>query len=150
MKRIALYIAIALALLFPQPSLAADVQIFKSSKGITAWLVEDHTLPIVSMSFAWNGGIERDEDAKQGLSYVAAAMLTKGAGNDDENAFQKKMQDNAISLSFQAQRDNLYGQMRSLKETLPIAQELLRASIMQPRFDDQSLMQVKARNIRTV
>lgn len=147
MKRLALGMVLALALLFPQPSFANDVQIFKSGKGITAWLIEDHTLPIVAISFAWHGGIERDDDTKQGLSYVAAAMLTKGAGNDDENAFLKKMQDNAISLSFQAQRDNIYGQLRSLKETLPIAQELLRASILQPRFDEQSLMQVKAQNI---
>ncbi len=147
MKRLAASILFVLAACIAQPCSANDVQMFKSSKGITAWLIEDHSLPIVSMSFAWNGGIEGDDEARQGLSHVAASMLTKGAAGDDENAFLKKLQDNAISLSFQAQRDNIYGQLRSLKDALPIAQEALRASIMQPRFDDQSLMQVKAQNI---
>ncbi|MDX1923463.1 MAG: pitrilysin family protein [Alphaproteobacteria bacterium] len=150
MKRLFMPLLCVLAVLIAPPCFANDVQILKSSKGITAWLIEDHSLPIVSLSFAWNGGIETDDDAKQGLSHVAATMLTKGAAADDENAFLKKLQDNVISLSFQAQRDTIYGQLRTLKETLPVAQEALRASIMQPRFDDQSLMQVKAQNISLI
>ncbi len=131
----------------PGLAIATEVQIFKTPKGVDTWLVEDHHLPIVSMSFAWRGGVEMDDEAKQGLSHLAADMLTKGAGQDDENSFQKKMQDNAIRIDFTAQRDTIYGQFRSLKETLPIAKDMLRDSVNAPRFDGDSLEHLKAENI---
>ncbi len=129
---------------------ANEVQIFTTAKGIQVWLIEDHHLPILSMSFAWRGGIEQDDDAKQGLSRMAADMLTKGAGQDDENTFQQKMQENAISLGFGAQRDTVYGQLHSLKDTLPIAKEMLHASITSPRFDEDSLTRLKAETISSL
>ena len=129
---------------FSSAALAADVQIFTTEKGIKVWLVEEKNLPIISMSFAWQGGVENDAEDKQGLCRIAAAMLTKGAGQDDENAFQKKMQENAISIGFTAQRDTIYGQFRSLKDTLPIAKDMLRASLYNPRFDEDSLTRLKA------
>jgi zinc protease len=150
MKKLLQSIVFALCIL-PNVLYANDIQIFKSSKGITAWLMEDHSMPIVSMSFAWRGGgIERDAENKQGLSHIAADMLTKGAGNDDENVYLKKLQDNAISINFQAQRDSVYGQFRSLKEALPLAQNLLRAAIMEPRFDAKALAVSKDQNITTI
>ncbi|NDE90209.1 MAG: insulinase family protein [Alphaproteobacteria bacterium] len=134
----------------PQALYANPVQIIKSPKGISAWLIEDHSLPIVSIAFAWRGGIEQDALERQGLSRIAAMMLTKGAGKDDENAFQKKLEDHAISLSFEARRDAVFGQMRSLKETLPVATNVLRDSLVTPRFDTESLNRLKIQSLSTL
>lgn len=147
MKKLFATLALVTIVACPGILYANEVQIFTSNKGIQTWLIEDHHLPIVSMSFAWHGGVELDDEAKQGLSRLAADMLTKGAGNDDENAFQKKLQENAISLGFEAQRDTVYGQLRSLKDTLPIAKDMLRASIHAPRFDDDSFGRLKAQTL---
>ncbi|MBY0428793.1 MAG: insulinase family protein [Alphaproteobacteria bacterium] len=147
MKKLFATLVMVTVAALPGISHANEVQIFTTDKGIHTWLIEDHHLPIVSMSFAWHGGVELDDEAKQGLSHLAADMLTKGAGNDDENVVQQKLQENAISLGFQAQRDTVYGQMRSLKDTLPIAQDLLHASMTSPRFDDKSISELKAETL---
>lgn len=140
-------VCLIVLVMLPCALVADEVQQFKTPKGISVWLIENHNLPIIAMSFVWRGGIEGDDDAKQGLSHIAAHMLTKGAGTDDENAFQKKLQDHAITLGFRAQRDGIYGQMRSLKETWPLAADLLRASLNAPRFDTASLNEVKAETL---
>ena len=150
MKKLLVTLVLVVVVALPTLSNANEVQVFTTEKGIKAWLIEDHHLPIVSMSFAWHGGVELDDESKQGLSRLAADMLTKGAGNDDENVIQKKMQNNTISLGFEAQRDTVYGQLRSLKDTLPIAQQMLQASIMSPRFDDTSLSKLKAETLSSL
>ncbi len=144
MKRMIASIVFLGFIVLPVFGVAGETQVFKTSKGIQGWLVEEHHLPIVSISFAWRGGVERDDDAKQGLGRIAATMLTKGAGKDDERAFQRKLQEHAISLGFEAQRDTVYGHVRCLKETLPIVIEMVKASVMDPRFDESSLSRVKA------
>ncbi|TIX63949.1 MAG: insulinase family protein, partial [Mesorhizobium sp.] len=54
------------------PALAAraamNIQEVKSEKGITAWLVEDHTVPIVAIRFVFDGGTAQDPAGKEGLA----------------------------------------------------------------------------------
>jgi zinc protease len=137
-------------LLFCAPAQAMEVTEVTSAKGIKAWLVEDHSLPVVSLAFAWRGGVEQDAPEKQGLSMLGTEMLMKGAGADDGNAFARKLQENAISLDFDARRDSIAGQMRSLKETLPAAIALLKASLTAPRFDADALARQKAQSISLI
>lgn len=136
-------------LLFPFSFLhAAMIEKVTSAKGITAWLVEDHALPVVAMSFSFEGGLEQDFKGREGLSYLAANLLTEGgAGADDANTFQKKLQENAISLGFSAVRDDVQGSLRSLTETLPQAFALLKASLTAPRFENAALVRLKAQQL---
>ncbi|HVY12738.1 MAG TPA: pitrilysin family protein [Alphaproteobacteria bacterium] len=148
MKRLLLLL---LLLIVPAGLQAAILpQEVKTPLGITAWLQEDESLPVVSIAFAWKGGFEEDPDNRQGLSMLASNMLTHGAGTYDDNAFQKALQENAISLDFDARRDAFRGSLRSLKETLPQAAKLLRASITAPRFDAATLERQKAHQISSL
>jgi zinc protease len=146
MKRFLLALIIVV---FALPAHAA-VQVVKSPKGITAWLVEDQTIPIVSVSFAWRFGLEEDPDDRQGLGYLAANMMTQGSGKDDANTFQKKLQDNAISLGFDTSRDAITGSVRSLKETWPLAKDMLKAAVQSPRFDADALARQKAQMVSSL
>jgi zinc protease len=134
-----LFLALALILLPLSLQAALPIQEVKSSKGITAWLEEDNSLPVISLAFAWKGGFENDPEDKQGLSTLAATMLTQGAGEYDSDAFQKELRQTGISIGFEARRDFIRGTARTLKETLPLAAKLLRASLMAPRFDATEL-----------
>ncbi|HEY8191546.1 MAG TPA: insulinase family protein, partial [Alphaproteobacteria bacterium] len=50
-----------------------NIQEVKSKSGITAWLVEDHTLPLIAVEFAFRGaGAAGDAPDKQGLSQLAS------------------------------------------------------------------------------
>lgn len=144
MKRIASVLLLLMLAAFPHPVLA-ETKIVTSKGGITAWLAEDHSLPVISLSIAFKGGIEEDSDDKQGLSYIGANMLTQGAGEDDANSFQQKLKDNSIALNFEARRDAVYGTLRSLKETWPEAVRLFKESLARPQFDAAVLKREKAR-----
>jgi zinc protease len=135
---------------FAIPLSAQTVQEVTSPKGINAWLVEDHSLPIVALSFAWKNGLEGDPVEKQGLSYLASGMLLQGAGADNANVFQKKLQDDAISLDFDANRDAITGSMRSLKEAWPAAAALMKAAIQAPRFDADALERERTQMLSTL
>ena len=58
--------------------------------GITAWLVEDYTVPIVSMNFAFRGGAAQDPEGKSGLANLMSGLLDEGAGSLDSRAFQAR------------------------------------------------------------
>src|ERR1700691_1990335 len=57
-----------------------------SAGGITAWLVEDHSLPVVTIDFDFRGGAALDPAAKPGLANLACELLDEGAGDLDSSA----------------------------------------------------------------
>jgi zinc protease len=142
MKRLLLLVLFIAFPIFADAALA--VKEVKSSKGITAWLQEDQSMPIVALAFAWRGGFELDPEDRQGLSMVAADMLTHGAGKWDDNAFTQALQENSISLDFDARRDAISGNLRCLKENLPQAVEMLSASVNAPLIAKDTLERQKA------
>jgi zinc protease len=56
------------------------IQEVKSEKGITAWLVEDYSVPIVTVRFSFRGGNTQDPEGKEGLSELMSALFDEGAG----------------------------------------------------------------------
>lgn len=118
---------------------AAAVQIQPVRAGdIEAWLIEDHANPILSLRIAFrDSGSAFDPADKAGLARLTAALLDEGAGNLDSQAFQAKLEDLAIRLSFSADRDNFFGSLTTLTANRDTAFELLRLALMQPRFDDE-------------
>lgn len=145
-----LFIALILSFAFFNSAHAEPVQLVKADNGVSAWLVEDHSLPVISVTFAWRHGVELDPEKLEGLSYLSAHMLSEGAGADDANAFQKKLDDNAISLSFAASRDQTSGSVRSLKETWPLAAAMVREAVQNPRFDKDALAREKAQSLNAI
>ena len=50
------------------PARAVEVQRVVSPSGIEAWLVEDHSNPIISLNLAFRGGAALDPAGKEGLA----------------------------------------------------------------------------------
>src|ERR671922_1443152 len=95
---------------------AVTIQQVKSERGITAWLVEDYSVPIISIKFAFRGGTTQDPVGKEGLVNLMTGLFDEGAGDLDSNAFQNRLDDAGAEMSFDAGRDALYGSMRMLAE----------------------------------
>ena len=57
----------SLLLIAALPALAINVERVKTPGGIEAWLVQDHTNPIITMRFAFRGGAALDPKGKVGL-----------------------------------------------------------------------------------
>ncbi len=113
--------------------------------GGSAWLVEDHSLPIVSVSWSWAGGASLDPTGQEGAIAQAAALLTEGAGELDAIAFADATRDQAISLGFGAGRDQFEGSLRALTDALPDAVRLAALAMTRPRFDASAVERVRAR-----
>lgn len=128
---------------------AAEVAIqeVKSDKGITAWLVEDYTVPIVSIRFSFQGGNTQDPPGKEGLSELMTGLFDEGAGEFDSDTFQTKLDEAGAEMRFGAGRDTVYGSMRMLAEKRDEAFELLRLAIGTPRFDDAPIDRIRAQMV---
>ena len=122
---------------------ATNVVEVTSPGGIKAWLVEDHKLPLVSMQFAFRGGVEQDTADKQGLAELTLSLLNEGAGSYDAAAFQQALADHAVTMRFAAGRDALQGSVKFLSEEKTTALNLLHLALTQARFDEKQLAQVK-------
>ena len=145
----AAFVAVALLTLpFIQPAGAAvTIQEVKSDSGVTAWLVEDYSVPIISMRFAFRGGSTQDPPGKEGLINLMTGLFDEGAGDFDSDAFQNRLDDAGAEMRFNAGRDALYGSMRMLAEEKDKAFELLKLAITSPRFDQAPIDRIRSQII---
>lgn len=136
-------LAFILFLLSPRTAEAMDVKQIKTKSGIEAWLVEDHSVPLVSLKFAFEGGSSQDPVGKEGLANFLTSMLDEGAGDLDSNAFQEKLEDLAIRMSFTETKDGFYGNFQTLTKNLAPAADLLRLAVTKPRFDQDAIERMR-------
>ena len=126
------------------PAGAISIQRVVSEKGIEAWLVEDRSVPVLSMRFAFRGGAALDAKGKEGLADMVSSLLDEGAGPLDSQAFQGRLEDLSVSLGFMAGLDNFGGTLRTLSENRATAFDLLRLALTRPRFDAEPVERIRA------
>ena len=82
---------------------------------IKAYLFEDRTNPIISVSFLFkNAGLANDAESEVGISGMAASLLTTGAGDMDRLQFSEELEDRAVSIGFSAGRDDFSGALQHM------------------------------------
>ncbi len=119
------------------------VRPFTTSKGVKAWYVYDASVPVIDIKFSFNKGTVYDPIGKEGAVSLIAASLNEGAGDYTAQQFQKIMQDNAIDVYFDASKDTFSGHMRTTKDHLDTAVELLKLAVQSPRFDEEAVARMK-------
>lgn len=125
-------------------SAEVKIQEVVSSKGVKAWLVEDYTVPIISVRFAFRGGSTQDPAGKQGIANLMTGLFDEGAGDMDSDQFQLALDDAGAEMSFSAGSDAIYGSMRMLADSQDNAFSLLRTAILSPRFDQAPVDRIRA------
>ena len=123
---------------------ATEIQRVVSPGGVEAWLVEDRSVPVVSLSFSFAGGAALDPEGKEGLAELVSGLLDEGAGGMDSRAFQQALEDVAASLRFSAGLDRFDGTLRSLSAHRDRAFGLLRLALAAPRFDEEPVERIRA------
>ena len=128
-----------------------NIQEVTSKNGIRAWLVEDKTIPVISIQFLFKGaGARNDPPAYQGLSRLLSNTMDEGAGDLTSTEFQKKLSQYSIGLSFSAGRDDFSGSLKTLTKYKETAFELLRLSLTSPRFDAEPVQRMIDSNISRI
>ena len=147
--RLALLVACAVGLM-AAPAGAVEVKEITTPLGLTAWLVEDKSTPVVALSFSFAGGSGSEPDNQKGVSSLAALLLTDGAGPFPAQAFNRREEDAAASVSFSASSDRLSGSLRVLSANRDDGFELLRLALTEPRFDQDMVDQRRAQVIGAI
>lgn len=147
---VALLLAMTILLAFPARADDAsllDIQHIVSDSGVEAWLVEDHSVPVIAMQFSFAGsGAVRNDVAAQGLAQLMSNTMDEGAGDLDAQGFQKLLADHSISLSFQSSRDDFGGALKTLSKNKDQAFALLNLALTAPRFDDEAVARMRKSN----
>jgi len=134
-----------MALLAPTPShAAAKIQHLISPGGIEAWFVQDATVPLIAMEYAFGGGATQDPADKPGVGNMVASLIDEGSGDLDSRTFHERLERRAIELSFSSTRDYFRGSLRMLKDNRDEAFDLLRMSLTSPHFDSADVGRIRA------
>jgi zinc protease len=135
--------ALALLIVAP-PASAVTIEKIVSPSGITAWLVREQAVPLVTLNYAFHGGTSQDEPDKGGTANFAANLLDEGAGDLDGKTFHERLENHAIELGFRVGRDAFHGSLRALNEHRDEAFDLLRLALTAPRFDAEPAERIRA------
>lgn len=139
--------AMALAALVLASGARAEINIKEvtSPGGITAWLVEDHTIPFVALEVRFRGGAVLDLPGKRGATYMMMGLLEEGTGDLDARGFARELEALAADFSYDAYDDSVSISARFLTDdTQGDALDLLRRSIVEPAFNQVAIDRVRA------
>lgn len=150
MKRIILIVLALCAFTSAAYAKVLDIQDLTTPKGIRVWLVEDHTLPVLALSFAFRSAAATDPVNKQGVSQLLSNTLDEGAGDIKAKEYQGLLRDNAIDLGFDSSRDYFSGDVRTLLRHQDTALKLLKLALMSPRFDAEAVERMKQANLSRI
>ena len=145
-RRFACVLSVAAAALTiaPAAEAATKIQRLVSPGGIEAWFVQDATVPLIAMEYAFQGGAAQDPAGKPGVGNLVADLLDEGSGELDSKTFHERLDRRAIELSFQVARDNFRGSLRMLRDNKDEAFELLRTALTSPHFDSTDVERIRS------
>ncbi|MCA8880285.1 MAG: insulinase family protein [Rhodobacteraceae bacterium] len=141
MKRLLLAAALWLAAL---PAVAAiDITEVTTPAGFHAWLVEEPSIPFVSLRLVFRGGTSLDAADVQGATNLMTGLLEEGAGDLDAQGFAKARDDLAASFIFDSYDDAVTVSARFLSDSTDQATALLETALAHPRFDPDAVERVR-------
>lgn len=149
MKKLLTLLICAMTLSNPLAVRAADtpvvpIQQLKTPSGISVWLVESHTLPMVSVEVAFNAGAMHDPQGKEGVANMTAALLTQGgAGGLSSEQFLKQTERLGAGIDADADRQVLSVGLQSLSENIEASFSHFAEVINAPAFHEKDFERVK-------
>lgn len=113
----------------PSPSIA------KAPNGMTLWLLERKTLPLVSATIAVPRGSAADPVDKPGLAHITGDMLDEGAGSRSAVELSSAINDLGASIGVKVTADGCSVTLTVLKKNFAPAFALLSDIVARPRFE---------------
>ncbi len=136
--------SLGLLLLTALPARAAvDIQEVTSPGGFTAWLVEEHSIPFVSLEIRFKGGASLDRPGKRGAVNLMTGLIEEGAGDLNAQEFAKAQEELAARYEFDVHDDSLAISARFLTEYRDASVDLLKLALTEPRFDEDAVERVR-------
>ncbi len=129
-----------------------NIKEVKTPGGFTAWLVEEPSIPFAAIELYFQGGASLDAPEKRGAISLMTSLLEEGSGELDARQFAEARDGLAASFGYSVGGDGLTVTARFLSENRDEAIELLRDTLIAPRFDQDAVERVRQQllsNIRS-
>ncbi|MEL6416588.1 MAG: pitrilysin family protein, partial [Pseudomonadota bacterium] len=114
----------------------ATIQQFTTPGGVSVWLVEEPSIPILSLRMAWTAGETNDPEGLEGLTNAMVYHMNEGAGELDAQAFFKGMEELNMSFACGASNESTYCNASMLTDNIAPSFEMIATAFAEPRFDD--------------
>lgn len=114
----------------------ATIQQFTTPGGVSVWLVEEPSIPILSLRMAWQAGETNDPDGQEGLTNAMVYHMNEGAGELDAQAYFKGMEDLNMSFSCGSSNESVYCNASMLTDNAEESFDMIALAYAEPRFDD--------------
>ncbi|SYZ74557.1 putative Peptidase M16 domain protein [Candidatus Zixiibacteriota bacterium] len=109
---------------------------FVTDNGTVVFFLEDHQLPVMSVSIMFHGGSAYDPADKIGLSDITATLLrTGGAGQRTSDQVDEDLDFVGASIVSQASSDYLAMVLKCLKKDLDLGLGIFADMLQHPLFD---------------
>jgi len=122
---------------------ATEIQEVTSPGGITAWLVQEPSIPMVALQFSFRGGASQDNPEKLGAINLMVGLLEEGAGPLSATRFAERSDELGARLRFSTGRDSVNISASMLTGNLDESVELLRLALIEPTFGETAFERVR-------
>ena len=123
---------------------AIQFESLETKNGIKFWLIEDKTLPLVSMSFSFKGGSILDPIGQDGVTNLMTSLLDEGTQNFTASEYRLFKRENGIKISFSTSKERIEGTFQVVKPRLQEGFYLLNESINKAKFPINEIKKVKS------
>ena len=123
---------------------AIQFESLETKNGIKFWLIEDKTLPLVSLSFSFKGGSILDPINQDGVTNLMTSLLDEGTQNFNASEYRLFKRENGIKISFSTSKERIEGTFQVVKPRLQEGFYLLNESINKAKFPIKEIKKVKS------
>ena len=135
----ALITVFSLTAVFAAPAAALEIKRSVLADGAVLLVSEQHQLPMVTMTIAFDAGARRDPEGKGGLASLTASSLTLGTKELSAAQFNQKVDFMGSSISIGAGADYAQASFTSLKKYQDATLGLLAAALTEPALSDAEI-----------
>lgn len=121
-----------------------NIQEIKTERGLTAWLVESNSIPMVSFEIAFRSGTAFEPQNKPGLASFTANLLDEGTTSLSDRDFKANLERIGARFGAGADKLNLTLTLDTLTEHTNAAVALLADALKNPAFTDVAADRVRA------
>ena len=114
----------------------ATIQQFTTPGGVSVWLVEEPSIPILSLRMAWQAGETNDPEGMEGLTNAMVYHMNEGAGELDTQAFFKRMEELSMSFGCGASNESTFCNASMLTDNVRESFDVIALALTDPNFDD--------------
>jgi zinc protease len=142
-------LAFMLAFITPKAS-ALEIKRMQLSNGAVLLVSEQHQLPMVTMSIAFDAGSRRDPPGKEGLAQLTAESLTEGTSAMSAEDFNEKVDFMGSSIDVGPSRDFAVASFTTLKKYQPDTLHLFAQILQDPGLRDADILRKQAEQIADI